>query len=115
MSHLLSIQIQHQANQLRARSIDASKQLFALADVDGDGRLNHRETSRMMSQTDGFELDEEGYETLCQHVGAASSEGLNVDHVVKMYTEMSLGDPVADVDHLLKNNEEKEKVFWYRG
>ena len=102
MLHL--IQIQYQAHQLKTRSIDASKQLFSLADVDGDGKLSYRETSRLTSQTDGFELKEDDYEAICEFVGAESSEGLTLDHVVKMYTEYSLGDPVADVDHLLKSN-----------
>jgi serine/threonine protein kinase len=119
VAQLLSIQIQHQANQLRARSIDASKQLFSLADTDGDGKLRYSELSRLTSQTDDFDLDEEGYETLCQLVGAKSSEGLTVDHLIKMYTELGLGDPTADLDHLFKasgtKGELKNKTFWYRG
>lgn len=114
VENLQLTQIQYQANQLRARSIDASKQLFSLADVDGDGKLCYSETSRLTSQTDGVELKEADYEAVCQFVGAESSEGLTLDHVVKMYTDFSLGDPVADVDNLLKADDNKEKVFWYR-
>eukprot|EP00977_Amphora_coffeiformis_P006438 scaffold1374_cov175-Amphora_coffeaeformis.AAC.9 len=127
VSHLLSIQLQHQANQLRARALDASKQLFSLADVDGDGKLSYREVSRLTSQTSGmdhddednssFQLDESGYETLCQLIGAESSEGLTVDHLTKMYTDLGLGDPQADLAHLFQSKEEelKDKTFWYRG
>ena len=119
VSQLLSIQLQHQANQLRARSIDASKQLFSLADLDGDGKLSYREVSRLTSQTDNFLLDEEGYNTLCKLIGAESSEGLTVNHLTKMYTELGLGDPTADLAHLFKSNDSKQqfkdKTFWYRG
>jgi serine/threonine protein kinase len=114
VSHLLSIQIQHNASQLRARSIDASKQIFSLADVDGDGKLGYPEVSRLTSSVDGYELDQEGYETICNFVGAESSQGLTEEHVVKMYTDYSFGDPVAGVEQLLKSDENKEKAFWYR-
>ena len=124
VSHLLSIQLQHQANQLRVRALDASKQLFSMADLDGDGKLSYREVSRLTSQTsrdddenNGFQLDESGYETLCQLIGAESSEGLTVDHLIKMYTDLGLGDPQADLAHLFQSKEEdlKDKTFWYRG
>jgi serine/threonine protein kinase len=119
VSQLLSIQLQHQANQLRARSIDASKQLFSLADLDGDGKLSYREVSRLTSQTDNFVLDEEGYKTLCRLIGAESSEGLTVNHLTKMYTELGLGDPTVDLAHLFQSRDSKkqfkDKTFWYRG
>ena len=105
--------ISHQTNKLKVTAADeakmtvtraeASAQIFEMADKDKDGFLSYSECSALADATGDLGMDKDDYEFLCEEVGADPHQGLTADHLVKMYCEMLIGDPIADWEELKKN------------
>jgi serine/threonine protein kinase len=117
VGQLQEILLEYQSHHLRrtsshlhtneTREKEASKKIFGWADKDDDGCLNFEEMKWLSNETsssdDHHDLSREDYETLCAAVGAECTKGLTCDHVVKLYTDLQLGDAVADWKTLSKS------------
>ncbi|CAJ1948271.1 unnamed protein product [Cylindrotheca closterium] len=105
--------ISHQTTKLRVTAADeakmkvtrseASVEIFAMADKDKDGFLSYAECSALADATGDLGMEKDDYEFLCEEVGADKHKGLTADHLIVMYCEMQIGDPIADWEELMKN------------
>jgi len=105
--------ISHQTSKLRVTAADEAKmtvtraeavaQIFAIADKDKDGFLSYAESSALANATGDLGMEKDDYEFLCEEVGANKMQGLTADHLVTMYCEMQIGDPIEDWEELQKN------------
>jgi len=116
VGQLQEILLEYQSRHLRrtssrlhtndTREKEASKKIFGLADKDGDGYLCYEEMKWLTKETstdDHHDLSKEDFETLCAAVGAECAKGLTCEHVVELYTNLQLGDAVADWETLGKS------------
>ncbi|KAL3943236.1 MAG: hypothetical protein SGBAC_002681 [Bacillariaceae sp.] len=105
--------ISHQTSKLRVTAADenkmkvtraeASVQIFDMADKDRDSFLSYAECSALADATGDLGMNRDDYEFLCEEVGADKEKGLTADHLVIMYCDMQIGDPIQDWEELQRN------------